>query len=45
MDYLDWQLALYQDDQDHRCDHCGEYCDEEWTCDCEDEEEEIYLGI
>lgn len=54
MDYLDWELASYQDDQAHRCDICHEYCDDSWTCncceDCEKEscicdEEEIHLGI
>lgn len=43
MDYLDLELMQYQNDQDHRCDVCGEYCDEEWTCECA--EEELHLGI
>ena len=54
MDYLDWELSAYQDDQAQICDICGEYNDEDWRCDCchdceksscECEEEDIHLGI
>ena len=54
MDYLDWELSVYQDDQAQICDICGEYNDEDWVCDCchdceksscECEEEDIHLGI
>lgn len=54
MDYLDWELAVYQDYEDSFCGVCGEHSDEEWSCgccefckrsECECEEEEIHLGI
>jgi hypothetical protein len=40
MDYLDMELMQYQNEQEHRCERCGEYCDEEWTCECDE-----HLGI
>lgn len=50
MDYLDWDLAVYQDYEDRMCGVCGEYVEEEWSCgccetckssECECEEEEL----
>ena len=34
MDYLDWDLAVYQDYEGRMCDICGEYNDDDWRCDC-----------
>ena len=34
MDYLDWELAVYQDYEGRTCDICGEYNDDDWRCDC-----------
>jgi hypothetical protein len=34
MDYLDWDLAVYQDYEGRTCDICGEYNDDDWRCDC-----------
>jgi len=34
MDYLDWELARYQESQEGWCHICGEYSDHEWHCDC-----------
>ena len=34
MDYLDYELMMYQEGQDATCDICGEYNSEEWRCDC-----------
>mgnify|MGYP000226184133 CR=1 FL=1 len=34
MDYLDWDLAVYQDYEGRTCDICGEYNDDDWCCDC-----------
>lgn len=54
MDYLDWELARYQEEEAAWCYICGEYSDEEWACGCckeceqkhcECEDEEIHLGI
>lgn len=54
MDYLDWELAVYQDYEERQCGVCGEYVDEEWSCgccenckssECECEQEEVHLGI
>jgi hypothetical protein len=49
MSYLDWELAAYQDYQERYCGICGEYSDDDWQCDCkeedEEEEDEIHLGI
>ena len=54
MYYLDRELADYQESVDAYCSICGEYSDEDWSCDCckeceksscECEDEEIYLGI
>jgi len=40
MDSLDYDLYSYLEDWDHRCSACGEYCDDEWECDCDE-----HLGI
>jgi len=57
MDYLDRELAVYQESQEGWCHICGEYSDYEWHCDCCREcektyaacecgsEEDVHLGI
>jgi hypothetical protein len=34
MDYLDYELMRYQEEQEAYCDICGEYSTEDWQCDC-----------
>ena len=34
MDYLDWELAVYQDYEGRTCSICGEYNDDDWRCEC-----------
>lgn len=38
MDYLDYELQLHNERIDSYCDSCGEYQEEGWQCDCEEEE-------
>ena len=46
MGYLDWELESHQYYQDTTCGVCGECTDPDYyDCKCEDEEDEIHLGI
>jgi len=39
MDYLDYELQEYQEQQRQWCEECGEYSTDDWKCDCDSEDE------
>ena len=45
MDYLDYELQQHEEQQRSWCDQCGEYNTDDWTCDCDSEDEIVRRQI